>query len=233
MFFVARFVGGLSISRSHKGDANAPAPVQVIPAKKQRAALNMLEKQVFSDKPFHVPTRIYSYLGSSHWSHWGSNSSYRSEYPIHETIFNWQSRILSKLLSPLTMERIQDSELHTPADDDCFTNAELLERLTDMVFTEINDLKGEFTNRKPAISSLRRNLQRDYMKRLGNLALGNSYAPEDCQTLAYIELKELGNRIQKLLDSDQKLDDYSHAHLDETHSRITKILDSRMTEVSP
>ena len=61
--------------------------------------------------------------------------------------------------------------------------------------------EGEFTNRKPAISSLRRNLQRDYLKRLSQLAMGDADAPQDCQTVAYAELSALEGRINNVLKS--------------------------------
>ena len=77
------------------------------------------------------------------------------------------------------------------------------------MFSELDTLQGgEFTNRKPAISSLRRNLQREYLSRLSKLAMGESRlltsgsggshaslgeirAPSDCETVAFAELKTL------------------------------------------
>ncbi len=60
------------------------------------------------------------------------------------------------------MDRLHDSELNVPADQDALTTAELLDRLTKAIFSEVDKMpEGEYTNRKPAISSLRRNLQRD------------------------------------------------------------------------
>jgi hypothetical protein len=141
----------------------------------------------------------------------------------------WQDRIVSKLLSPLTLSRLHDSELKTPADADALTAAEVLERLTTAVYSEVNTVKeGEFTNRKPAISSLRRNLQRSYLRRMSQLALGQTMAPEDCQTVAFAELGRLKSRIDSLLTGQAKLDNYTRAHLEETSARITKVLDARM-----
>ncbi len=87
---------------------------------------------------------------------------------------------------------------------------------------------GDFTNRKPAISSLRRNLQRAYLRRLSQLALGQTVAPEDCQTVAFAELARLKSRIDTQLAGEAKLDSYTRAHLEETSARITKVVDARM-----
>ena len=108
-----------------------------------------------------------------------------------------------------------------------------LDRLTKAVYSEVDTVKeGEFTNRKPAISSLRRNLQRSYLRRMSELALGQTMAPADCQTVAFAELGRLKTRIDGMLTSHAKLDSYSRAHLEETSARITKVMDARML-VSP
>lgn len=229
MFYASGYVGGLHISRSHRGDEGAPEPIVVVPAKKQREALTLIEEQVLSDKPFSFPPEIYSHLKASHWDHWGTEVVERGDYPAHEIILLWQDRILARLMSPLTLARLHDSELKVSADEDMLTTAELLERLTSAVFSEVDTVKeGEFTNRKPAISSLRRNLQRAYLQRLSRLALGDTSAPADCQTVAFAELTRLKSKADAMLASDVKLDSYTRAHLAETSARITKVLDAKM-----
>lgn len=233
MFDASRYIGGLYVSRSHRGDAKAPKPLEVVPAERQRAALGLLEEQVFSDKPFNFPPELYNQLAASHWDHWGTEVPERGDYPAHDVILLWQDRILSKVMSPLTLTRLHDSELKVATDADALTTAELLERLTKAVYSEVDSTKeGEFTNRKPAISSLRRNLQRSYLRRLSQIALGETSAPEDCATIAYAELGGLKTRIDSLVNGQVKLDSYSKAHLQETSARIAKVLDAKML-VSP
>jgi hypothetical protein len=233
MFAAARYVGGLYVSRSHKGDKDAPKPLDVVPVARQREALELLEEQVFSDKPFSFPPELYNQLAASHWDHWGTQVVDRGDYPAHDIILMWQDRIVSRLLSPLTLARLHDSELKLPADADALTTAELIGRLTKAVYSEVDSVKeGEFTNRKPAISSLRRNLQRAYLRRISQLALGQTAAPADCQTVAYGELGKLKSRVDSVLNGQVKLDAYSQNHLQETSARIAKVMDARMT-VSP
>jgi hypothetical protein len=234
IYFASRYVGGLYVSRAHKGDANAAAPFTVVDPAKQREALTLVEEQAFSDKPFQFPPELYSHLASSRWSHWGSSIPLRSDFPVHEVIAMWQDRILEQLTSSLTLERLHDTELQLPPDQDALTTPELLDRLSKSIFSEIEKMPaGEYTNRKPAISSLRRNLQRSYLRRLSELSLGETGAPQDCQTVAYAELAALEGRINELLKSDVKLDTYSKAHLDESASRIHRVLDARFNLSSP
>jgi len=229
MFTASRYIGGLQVSRSHKGDEKAPQPFVVVPAKKQREALKLIEGEVFSDKPFGFPPGLYSYMATSQWDHWGVEPIDRSDYPAHDVILMWQDRILSRLMSSLTLSRIHDSELKVPEDEDVLTTPELLSSLTDAIFTETGDFKaGEFTERKPAISSLRRNLQRTYLERLSRLAMGQTMAPEDCETVAFLELKNLKGEIDTILVGDFKLDTYSRAHLEESSAKIGKVLDATM-----
>ena len=231
MFIAARQVGGLYKSRSHKGDQNERLPFTVVPADKQREALALLEQQIFSDEPFQFPAQFYNQLAATHWNHWGSPLLPRSDFPVHAVILMWQQRVLDHLLAPLTLRRLHDSELKVPAAADAFTTAELIERLTRSIFSEVDSIEaGAYTNRQPAISSLRRNLQRAFLRELTNLTLGHTTAPQDCQTIAYMELVNLRERIDRQLDGEVKLDSYSRAHLRETSATIAKILDARILQ---
>jgi hypothetical protein len=139
-----------------------------------------------------------------------------------------------QLLSPLTLERIYDSELKVPSDQDAFTTAELIRRLTAAIFTEADKMDaGQYTERKPAVSSLRRNLQRIYLQRLSQIAMGNSSAPPDVQSVSFAELKSLKEKIDKLLTGNVAFDTYTKAHLQESSNRIAKVLDARLSLARP
>jgi hypothetical protein len=230
MFNASRLIGGLHVSRSHKGDANAPTPFRVVDPKQQRDALALLEQQMFAAGPFSFPPDLYNQLVASRWLHWGTRDVDRDDYPVHEVILMWQDRVLGRLLDPLTLARIRDSELKVPADQDAFTTAELLDRLTKAIMAEVDaTAPGDYTTRKPAIPSLRRSLQRAYVARLGGLALGSNPASPDAQAMAASQLRGLDARIGTLLaKNDVRLDDYSRAHLTELQARIRKVLDASL-----
>ena len=235
MHTASRLVGGLHTSRSHKGDANAPSPFRVVEPQKQRDALALIEQQMFSAQPFTFPPELYNQLVATNWTHWGSNPPDREDYPIHDAILMWQSRVLGRLLNPLTLDRIRDSELKVPADQDAFTTAELLDRLTKSIMAEVDaTAPGDYTVRKPAVGSLRRGLQRQYVSRLAALAIAPSGVTPDAQAIAAAQLRSLEGRIGALLaKNDVKLDDYSRAHLGELQARIRKVLDASLELTSP
>lgn len=232
MFAASRYIGGLHIARSHKGDKDAQPPFQVISAEKQRQALKLIGEQMFSDKPFSYDPNFYNLLAPSHWRHWGAQSPLRADLPAHEVILMWQERILDRVMSSLTLARLHDSEMKVDSSKEAFTTVDLLEGLTHTIFSEVDEGfdRDDYTPRKPAISSMRRNLQRAYLKRMSNLALGRTDAPQDCQTVAYSELADLKKRIDEALeDSADQLDRYSRSHLQESTARIEKVLDARFT----
>ena len=63
--------------------------------------------------------------------------------------------------------------------------------------------------------------------------MGNTRAPEDCRSVAYAELEALEARINQVLAGKARLDTYSRAHLNETASRIRKVLDARLQMRDP
>jgi hypothetical protein len=156
---------------------------------------------------------------------------------MHDFVLRAQNQVLTQFLSGTTLRRMHDAELRAPSETDVLTTAELIQRLTKAVFSEVESTKeGDYSLRKPAISSLRRNLQRSYLRQISTLALGQSSAPQDCQTVAYAELTNLQQRIKSLLDNQpvaSKLDAYSRAHLQESSARIGKVLEARLTLQSP
>ncbi len=235
MFFAARLVGGLEASRSHKNDANAPPPFRVISSEKQRDALQLLEEKMFSEKPFSFPPALLNQLVSTRWSHWGATAVPREDYPIHEVILDWQDQILSQLLNSTTLTRIRDSELKVVGEEDVFTTAELFDRLSKAIMTELDSLKpDDFDFQNPAIGSIRRGLQRTYISRLARLAMGSTKYLPDAQALASMHLRNIDASIEKLLSNeDLRLDDMSKAHLLELQARIATVLSAELNLMQP
>ncbi|MEN6457519.1 MAG: zinc-dependent metalloprotease [Thermoguttaceae bacterium] len=234
MGYVAHFVGGVYVHRDHKGDPNAKPPLVVTEAKKQREAVALLDQQVFGPEAYQFPSKIYEYLAPTHWTHWGLKGPNHPDFPIHDIVLAMQAQVLGQVLSPATLTRLVDSEVQVPTKEDAFTAAELFERLTSAVFRETADLReGKFTARKPAISSLRRNLQQHYFQRLADIALGNADVPTDCEMVAVAELKTLEGRIKAVLGGKAELDTYTRAHLTEMATRIRKVLDARLEQKRP
>ncbi|MDA7976291.1 MAG: zinc-dependent metalloprotease [Pirellulales bacterium] len=253
-FFAARLVGGLYSSRSHRDDPQAQPPFRVVQATQQRKAMELLSEQIFSDKSYQFPPEFYNQLVSTRWLHWGSDNVDRQDYPVHEAVLKWQQRILQQLLDARTLTRLADNTMKVGAKEDRFTTSELLRQLVDSIYSEIFEFKGaKFTDQKPAISSLRRNLQREALGELLRLALGGGMRsgtsvtrfgsslgiPPDARSLANFHIKRLLEKVKAVLSEKTKqgekmgLDDASRAHLEDIQRRIEAVLDVEIMVSSP
>ena len=141
-----------------------------------------------------------------------------------------QASALTMLLNPQTVQRVYDYEMFVPADQDALTLAELMETVTESIWTEIGEAPSKkYTTRKPMISSLRRNLQREHLDRLIDMAFtvrGFSSASKPAKTLAMMHLRSIQKHVNKALESGDKLDPYTKAHLEEVAVRVDKALDA-------
>lgn len=229
----ARFVGGHVISRDHRGDPKARPPVVPVEAAKQREALTLLAEYVFGADSFRFSPELLRYLAAGRWYHWGSSDPNTDpEYPIHDRILQFQLWSLFDLINPRTLTLVADAEMRVAPDEDALTIPELLGTLTSTVWSEIDsiDAEAKYTNRKPLIPSVRRNLQQEYVGELIALALeGDSGAsPHSARTQAWLQLRRLAEKITTRLGPQPavQLDDYSLAHLLETSERIAKALEA-------
>jgi hypothetical protein len=228
MHFASRFVGGVYVSRSHKGDPKAPPPMVVVEAARQREAMDLLAEHVFHPESLQFPPELINQLAPSFWRHWGAESLQRNDYALHDMVMAQQDRILDQLMTPLTIARLLDNELKVAADNDVFPAAEMFSRLSTAIFAELGKLgEGEFTDRKPGINSLRRTLQRRYVDRLADLALGRTGAPVQGENLATANLTQIQQQLESALDA-KALDASTRLHLEETKAHIRRILDARI-----
>ena len=131
--------------------------------------------------------------------------------------------MLSRLFNPVTLSRIQDNELRFAPNEKPFTMADLFRGLDNSIWSELDTDAAQ-------ISSVRRNLQREYVKQLVRLVLRPAQAswPEDATTLARASLSQLQTRIHNTLNSAKVTDPTSNAHLQETDDRITSALQAQV-----
>jgi hypothetical protein len=236
-FLTAQYVGAEYVHRDHRGDPDARDPFVPVPAAKQRKALKFLQEHLLADHHFKFPPALLRKLAADRWSHWGNYGTYASvDYPLHERIMRIQRIVLMQLLSPSTLRRIQDNALKTD-DEQPLTIAEVFRTLTDGVWSDY-PVKPAGGERKIANSTLKRNLQREYLQELTTLVVGHANkdafvfffgrgaaAPPDAKSLARMHLKEIQTRITATLNDKQAtIDETTRAHLEECKERITRVL---------
>ena len=228
---MANWIGGTYLNRDKKGDKNARVPMEPVCVKTQRAALAFVIENAFRDEAFGLTPKLLNHLAMDQWLDGGMFMIGDADWPVHDRIMGIQSSALTMLMNPDTLRLVYDNELRTPEDQEMITLPELLDEISSAVWTELDGKpKKQATARKPWISSLRRNLQREHMERLIDLTLpdaGFTAAYKPVSNLAMVRLRALKDSISKALEHKGMLDPYSAAHLGEAQLRIGKALDAQ------
>ena len=251
---VASHIGGQSISRDHKGDKDARDPIVPIAGEKQRAALGFLAENVFGDKSFQFSPALLRRLSKEHWD-LGLGASWAGmagEMPVNDRVLAIQKIALSHCLSPSVLTRLQNQELQSEPGSKPLAIAEVFRALTDGIYAEL--YVPPLADGKPhpvTCSTIRRNLQREYLRRLSTIVLGQNRTaygdlypfimfrnpasyPADARALARLHLKEVGEKVNKTLNAKEVvLDDTCRAHLDELSQKIAKVLNADLSSNEP
>jgi hypothetical protein len=228
---MANWIGGALLNRDKKGDKNARTPVEPVPVKTQREALAFVIENAFRDEAFGLTPDLLRHLSADQWLDESFLLAGDADWPVHDRIMGIQSSVLTMLMNPDTFRLVYDNEQRSPEDQDMLTLPELLDTIGAAIWTELDSKpQQQATARKPWISSLRRNLQREYVERLIDLTLpeaGFTAAYKPISNLAVARLRDLKDRIARALEQKGLLDAYSAAHLSEAQLRIAKALDAQ------
>lgn len=231
---MANWIGGTHVTRTHKGDPNSGAPLTPVDAGKQRDALVFVIDNCFKDDAYGLTPDLIAHMTIDKWGDGGDRGTGDSAWPVHDRIMNTQVSTLSMIMNPTTLKRVYDNEFRTPVDQDALTLPELLQRLSDAIYTELAaPLDGvTFTERKPMISSLRRNLQSSMTDRLIILAGDDAAMPRPIRTLCTSYLRKVNTQLDSLLKKSEggQIDAYTLAHLQDLNDRIDRALN--MVQVS-
>lgn len=228
------WIGGAKVYRDKKGDPNGRPPIEVVPAGTQRAALQFVIENAFRDDAYGLTPDLLKYLTVDKWWDAGGERDIFEDptWPIHDRIMGIQAATLTQLMNPTTLKRVYDNEFRIPADQDMFTLAELMNTVTNAIWSEVDNRPSKnFSARQPMVASLRRNLQREHLERLIDLASPGGIdgaASKPISNLALAKLREIRAKIKPILDGDLKrMDDYTSSHLQEAALRIDKVLDAQ------
>jgi hypothetical protein len=172
-----------------------------------------------------------------YWDNGGGRSAMtNSAFPIHQRIGGMQASALSMMLNPSTLGDLYDGEFRNDSSIDVLTMAEVIQAVTDEVWSELSDMPSNSTLRKPAISSLRRNLQSEHLARLIELSLeedAGTPVSRTIQSLVRLQLHDILASIQganpNAIGSPSSMDVYTRAHLIDASMKIEKVLNAQFT----
>jgi len=203
---LSRYVGGVYVDRSFPDQQSGNKPFTPVPVTYQKQALNVIGKNIFSPTAFSADTYLFPYLQRQRR---GFNFSETTENPKPEKILlGIQKEVLTFLLNPTTMQRINTSSLY----GNTYSLADVFGDMTNDIFKE--DLK---TN----VNLYRQNLQAEYVKRLTVIVMTReSDFDYPSKAAAYLTLR----KIKLLLATAVSTNEQTKAHRAVLNFMIDKAL---------
>ncbi|WP_395342257.1 zinc-dependent metalloprotease [Ningiella sp. W23] len=190
---VANYIGGVHVDRAKQGQKGASVPYSPVGLQNQKRAMNVLKKHVLSPEAFSLPASLIAHAamqprGFEHYE-------YTEDPKIHEAISSIQHIIFDRLLDPVLMTRMTDTQLYG---NEYSVNA-MLADLSDAVFA--SDIRS-------SVNTKRQNLQIEYIHRLTGIISEESSHDYQSQAASFHEL----NKLVKLLSKSKQGDDATQAH---------------------
>jgi hypothetical protein len=192
---VALLVGGVEQTRRVQGDD--ARPFSPVPAERQRAAMEYLDREVFGTPRWILDSEILLRI---------------EEGGIHDRLSTYQIGMLGNILETAKMKRMIEQEVL--GIEDAYTLRQMLSDLRSAVWRGVND---------PATTDpLRRTLQRGYLTRMAYLLEAPESLATDIAPLARGELLRLTEQLNAARE--RTSDEVLILHLDDIRARIERIL---------
>ncbi|HEU4844259.1 MAG TPA: zinc-dependent metalloprotease, partial [Burkholderiaceae bacterium] len=207
-----KYVGGLTYLRDHAGTGRAT--FTPVPLPRQRAALQMLTGSLFQADSFKFAPAMISRLGPDHFEAHG-----RPDVSVSGRVLTLQTAALDQLLSDVVATRVLDAQEKLDDGKKALSLDELYGTVQSAVWSELKTGKE--------ITGMRRNLQREHLKRLTNVLLRPAAStPADARSLQRERGLELQREIRAALAKPGSRE--NKAHLDECYETLNQALKASM-----
>ena len=189
--YASKYIGGLTTLRDRVGSGRQPfTPVD---AAKQRAALDMLAKEVLSADSFDFPPSFLRKMTVSTFDIDDAQELGRAAPPldlsIDQQVLSLQRGVLDTLMSPPIAQRLLNNAAKVDNPKDALGLAELYQTLHKAVWSELATGKD--------ITLFRRNLQREYATRVANaLVRPTGTMPADARALLRVDAGRLAHELK-------------------------------------
>jgi hypothetical protein len=214
----SKYVGGLVYVRDHGGSARASfTPVD--PAR-QREALKLVTDGLFQEDSFRFKPEFLSRIAADPFEVGvGANGN----FSLGARVLTVQSQALDRLLSDPVAMRLLDSSVKTGDAKKALSLADLYDTLQAAIWS---DLKGSGD-----ISLMRRNLQREYVKRMtATLTRASGASPADARALQRENARVLVAQL-RAAQSRPGLSKEARAHVADSLNTIEDALKAPMQRV--
>jgi hypothetical protein len=212
---VVKYVGGVTYLRDHAGTGRAT--FTPVPLPRQRAALTMLTNSLFKSDSFTFTPAMISRLGADTFTMRG-----KADVSVGGRVLGLQAGVLDQLMSDAVAIRLIDSREKLDNPKLGLGLDELYTSVQDAVWSELKTGKD--------ITGMRRNLQREHLKRVATMLLrATPSMPADARSLqrenALALQRELRGAMARPASREVK------AHLSESYETLSQALKAPMLRV--
>lgn len=221
----SRYIGGLNLSSSFKGDPGARPPIVPVSGDDQRKALELLNRYVFAETAFEFPRDYYRMFTSNpNLSLAETLFSPPSSFPMLDRFAGIQRSALRFVLRGDVLGRVANNEYKAKPGEKPLTIAELFGSVSETVWSGIDSGRP--------VTPLRRLLQREHLDLLIQLVVSTpADTPADARLMGWSELRKLGNRLAAA--TRKATDAYTPVHIEESLMRVNRALAAVQTIGQP
>ena len=209
---VSRYVGASTLSNVNRGDAGERPVLAPTDVAKQRRAVAILNKYLFSPTGLTVPREYFTKFTAK-------PGDIPGNFPIGDNLANLEKSALRRVLSGGTLAKIANNEFKINDPAKSLTLPELFGTIQTNIWAEAKSGSN--------VPTLRRQLQRQHLELLTGMVLGGN-APDDARMLARAGLKSLAG-VLTVAANKPGLDTYSRLHYGETLGKIERTLSAKQT----
>ena len=188
--FAVKYIGGLTVLSDHAGSGRAP--LEPVPAEKQRAALKLLTGTIFAADGFRFQPSFLRRLAISDADIADARALGRTVPPVDiavdQQVLAVHRAALGPLMGPDVAQRLLNNELKVADPSQALRLSELYATLHAAIFIEVKSGQD--------IPLVRRNLQRDYVSRVAVVLLKpSSTMPADARALLRADAVQLRGEL--------------------------------------
>ncbi|NRR33897.1 zinc-dependent metalloprotease [Oxalobacteraceae bacterium] len=207
-----KYVGGTTYLRDHAGTGRATfTPVALA---RQRGALSIVTNSLFKADSFKFTPAMVSRLGADHFENRG-----RPDVSIRTRVLSLQAAALDQLMSDAVAVRLLDSQEKLDDGKKALSLDELYNTVQTAVWSELKAGKE--------ITGMRRNLQREHLKRVTGILLRPSgVTPADARSLQREYALDLQRDIRAAMGKAGSRE--TKAHLSESYEALSQALKASM-----
>ena len=217
--YAVKYIGGLTLRSDHAGSGRAP--LEPLPAEKQRAALALLASTIFAADSFKFSPSFLRRLAVTDFDIDDAQDMGGSVPPVDiavdQRVLAAHRAVLGPLLGPDVAQRLLNNELKVASPAQALRLAELYSTLHVAIFSELKT--GD------DIPLIRRNLQREYVVRVAGVLLrpGGGAMPADARALLRADAVVLRDEMATL-QRKPRLATETRAHLAESLATLDDAL---------